>query len=85
MTKRIFKPGDRVQLRNGGPVMEVMKYAEIQSRIFGKKVSDYLVECAWYDQTRGRQTSIFHQNGLIKVSSIGATVSGNNLLNLDRI
>lgn len=65
---RLFKPGDRVQLKIGGPVMEVMKYVTKVSPILGVYESNYQVECVWFDPEEGRKTAVFHQNSLVKAS-----------------
>lgn len=65
---RLFKPGDRVQLKTGGPVMEVMRYATKVSPILGVYESNHHVECVWFDPKEGRRTAVFHQNSLMKAS-----------------
>lgn len=60
---RLFKPGDRVQLKIGGPVMEVMRYVAVDN-----EVSSTRVECSWYDPDEGRKTKVFHQNSLFKTN-----------------
>jgi uncharacterized protein YodC (DUF2158 family) len=67
MQVRRFKPGDRVQHRNGGQVMEVMKYVLERRPLVGEVCSDCLVECVWYDDGE-RQSEVFHQNVLTPVS-----------------
>ncbi len=67
MQVRRFKPGDRVQHRNGGQVMEVMKYVLEHRPLVGEVYSDSLVECVWYDGGE-RQSGVFHQNILTPVS-----------------
>ena len=64
--KRYFKPGDRVHLRSGGPIMEVIKYVESNDLLLGKSVSNSKVLCVWYDKIEGRKEGIYHQNSLIK-------------------
>ncbi|GAA0892730.1 hypothetical protein GCM10009122_24090 [Fulvivirga kasyanovii] len=64
--KRYFKPGDRVQLRSGGPVMEVIKYVEGKDFLLGTSTSNHKVLCVWYDKVEGRKEGVFHQNSLIK-------------------
>jgi uncharacterized protein YodC (DUF2158 family) len=68
MQKRYFKPGDRVQLRSAGPVMEVMKYTEERHMLFGMFVSNTRVLCVWYDKHEGRKEGVFHQNSLMRAS-----------------
>lgn len=60
---RLFKPGDRVQLKIGGPAMEVMRYIAANN-----EVSSTHVECSWYDPDEGRKAKIFHQNSLFKTN-----------------
>jgi len=64
--QRYFKPEERVQLRSGGPVMEVMKYAEEKHMLFGVFVSNVRVLCVWYDRHEGRKEGVFHQNSLMR-------------------
>ena len=66
---RYFKPGDRVELRSGGPKMEVLKYILKHDPVAGNYLSEYEVECVWYNKEGGRKTDVFHQNTLVKVSS----------------
>lgn len=61
---RQFKPGDRVQLKSGGPVMEVIKYAEEGKR--KKGVSSSKVLCVWFDRGCVRKEDVIHQSRLIK-------------------
>ena len=66
---RLFKPGDRVQLKSGGPVMKVLNYVLKRRPFVGTYLSDSEVECAWYDRGEGRRkTDVFHQNALMKTS-----------------
>lgn len=60
---RLFKPGDRVTPRSGGPVMEVIKYVE-EDGLLIQGVSDRKVLCVWYD-SQGRKKDVFYQNTLI--------------------
>jgi uncharacterized protein YodC (DUF2158 family) len=64
---RRFRPGDRVQRRSGGPVMEVMKYVLKNKPILGAYQSESEVECVWYDVEEGRHLEICHQDTLIKL------------------
>lgn len=66
---RLFKPGDRVILNSGGPVMEVLDYALEENPVIGIHVSSQKVRCVWYDPEKGRQTGIFHQRSLRKAYS----------------
>ena len=65
---KLFKPGDRVELKTGGPVMQVIKYVAEESPILGMHESNHKVQCVWYDPEFGRKTDVFHQNSLTKVS-----------------
>lgn len=64
---RLFKPGDRVILRSGGPVMEVLDYALEYKPLLGPVISNHKVRCVWYDPVEGRKTGIYHQKSLEKV------------------
>lgn len=66
---RLFKPGERVQLKSGGPVMEVIKYNVESHPLLGNTVSTTRVECSWYSAEEGRKTKVFHQNMLQKAPS----------------
>lgn len=66
---RLFKSGDRVQQKNGGPVMIVQKYAREYKPWIGWCESKYAVECVWYDARGERKKEIVHQNNLIKTSA----------------
>ena len=63
---RYFKPGDKVQLKNGGPVMTVLKYIEEKEAFVGTIESDEFVECEWFDE-KGPHREVFNQNALLKV------------------
>lgn len=65
MIIRMFKPGDRVQRKSGGPVMIVQRYAREFSPLVGWYESNYLVECSYY-RSDGYQREVIHQNNLIK-------------------
>lgn len=65
---RYFQPGDRVQLKHGGPEMEVVKYACEPSFYTGLSVSSDYAVCAWHDRDTGeRKEDIVHQRNLAKV------------------
>ena len=66
--KKIFKPGDRVRLRNGSPTMIVQKYAREYDHWIGWHESSVIVECTWID-AEGYKRMNFHQNYLIKTTS----------------
>ncbi|WP_157493879.1 DUF2158 domain-containing protein [Fulvivirga imtechensis] len=63
---RLFKPGDRVVLRSGGPVMEVLNYVLEYKPFLGPMLSNHKVRCVWYDPIEGRRTAIYHQRSLQK-------------------
>lgn len=64
---RLFKPGDRVKFSDDGPVMEVIKYISKHDWFMGDYVSDYEVECAWYDPEEGRKVKVYDQRHLYKL------------------
>ncbi len=64
---RYFKPGDKVQLKSGGPIMTVLKYIEEKEPLVGTVESDQFVECEWFDKD-GPHREVFNQNALIKVN-----------------
>lgn len=66
---KLFKPGDKVQVHNGGPVMTVQRYALKHTPWNGTHESDCEVECSWYDLKTGHRSGIFHQLTLTKVHS----------------
>lgn len=61
----IWKSGDRVESKNGGPVMEVINYIEEHNILVGKVISDHIVLCSWYDKD-GHHQDTFHQHTLMK-------------------
>lgn len=65
MVVRKFKPGDRVQQKSGGPVMEVIHYEVEHKRLVGDFVSDQDVRCVWYGE-EGRETGVFDQRTLTR-------------------
>lgn len=69
---RLFKPGDRVKQKSGGPSMIVIKY--IEEAILGEIVtSNVYLKCVWYDNEEGQKTGVFHQKTLQKVFETIAT------------
>lgn len=68
MEVRKFLPGDRVQQKKGGPVMEVIKYVTDRDMLTGTTHSDINVECVWFEEGT-RHTGVFDQRSLFKVSS----------------
>ena len=65
---RLFKPGDWVQLKIGGPVMKVIRYCPQPTKRFTSRENNYKVLCSCYDSQGGHQEHIYHQNSLIKVN-----------------
>lgn len=63
---RLFKPGDRVVLKTGGPSMEVLDYAFDKNPLVGRHISTQKVRCVWYDPAEGRKIGTFHQRSLRK-------------------
>jgi len=57
MTTQIFKIGDEVKHKSGGPKMVVREYEPSDSEH---------VTCEWFDQKDVRQEASFHQDTLIK-------------------
>jgi uncharacterized protein YodC (DUF2158 family) len=68
MEVRKFLPGDRVQQKKGGPVMEVIKYVTERDILTGTTLSDTNVECVWFDEGN-RHTGVYDQTNLFKVTS----------------
>jgi len=64
----MFKPGDRVQQKSGGPVMHVLKYAREYNPILGEFENGSTVVCSWYSKD-GYRKEKFHQKTLIKVTA----------------
>lgn len=70
MNNRLFKTGDKVQLKTGGPVMEVVRYVMRNNFLYPQHMSTEYVECTYYsllDKTWVKET--FNQNNLVKVDS----------------
>ena len=65
MIVRKFKPGDRVELKKGGPIMEVLQYELEEKPFLGKIFSNEKVKCVWYENGV-RNTQVFNQNVLTK-------------------
>lgn len=66
--KKRFKPGDRVRLRTGSPVMIVQRYAREYSRWIGWHESSISVECTYLEYGKYKR-KIIHQNNLIRVKN----------------
>lgn len=66
---RLFKPGDRVILKPGGPVMEVLEYVLEDNPLVGVHLSNQKLRCVWYDKEGERKTGVFHQRSLTKAYS----------------
>ncbi len=67
MNAKKFKPGDRVQLRSDGRIMEVIKYVNKFSILIGNYVSEDEVECVWYENGV-RKSVVFNQKNLTRAS-----------------
>ncbi len=65
---RYFKPGDKVQLKSGGPVMTVLKYIEEKEALVGTIESDEFVECEWFEKGTPHR-GVFNQNAVVKVEN----------------
>jgi len=66
---RKFRPGDRVQLRQGGTTMLIIKYV-LDHQMSGSTFSDYHVECVWFENDQ-RKKQIFDQRTLFKIKHGG--------------
>ncbi len=61
---RMFKPGEKVRKRSGGPVMQVIRYINKNTLEPGT----CHVECSWYDkEDRKFRKKVFHQYSLEKL------------------
>ena len=67
---RKFKKGDSVQLKSGGPVMNVITYMVISDIVAGAYLSINQVVCAWNDPIEGKQTGIFEQDDLRAINNL---------------
>lgn len=67
MNVRKFKPGNRVQPKAGGPVMEVIKYVTEHRVFVGDVYSDHDVLCVWYDDNKDRHEEVFDQRCLFRI------------------
>lgn len=67
MIVRKFKPGDRVQHKLGGSVMEVIRYEIERKPLLGEVLSKEDVLCVWYEKGK-RKTAVFNQRTLVKSS-----------------
>jgi len=67
MQTRLFKPGDRVNPRLGGPTMTVQKYVKYQGSFLADCVTNNAVECTWVDKKGKYNKNIFHQRNLLRV------------------
>ena len=65
---KLFKPGDKVQLKTGGPIMEVVKYVMRNNFLYPQHISTEYVECTYYSVLNKEwKTESFHQDNLLKV------------------
>ena len=70
MSERLFKTGDKVQLKTGGPVMEVIRYVLRNNFLYAQHISTEYVECAYYSfLDKEWRKDVFHQNNLVKVDN----------------
>lgn len=73
---QLFKPGDRVMRREGGPVMEVIRY--VQHEGAHGAPDSFKVECAWYDSRKGKMTDVCNEVSLMHATSLsGCTFASN--------
>ncbi len=73
MITRLFKPGDRVQKRSGGPVMIVQRYARKYSLLTDWHEDHNSVECTWLDSKEGYQRKCFLSRNLMRASTQNRT------------
>lgn len=66
MRKKYFRPGVRVHKKKSDQVMYVSKYIYKKHPFLGKFLSDYDVECIWYENGE-RKTGIFDQRNLLRI------------------
>ncbi|WP_045027960.1 YodC family protein [Draconibacterium sediminis] len=62
---RLFKQGDVVRLKSGGPKMTIENYY-VHVGISSSSVSDHLVDCTWFDNNGVLQSRTFEQDSLKK-------------------
>ncbi|HHH49482.1 MAG TPA: DUF2158 domain-containing protein [Saprospiraceae bacterium] len=67
MIVRKFKPGDWVEHKLGGPVMEVLRYEVERKALVGEIINERDVKCVWYENGE-RKTKVFDQRTLKKSS-----------------
>ena len=66
---RIFKPGDKVKIRNrtDSPIMKVIKYKEKRDALSGSQQSTDTVIVEWFDKEKGEaHKDEIHQMALLK-------------------
>lgn len=68
MKAKLFKPGERVQLKSEGPIMTVQKYVHEYDPIVGWHENNNAVLCTWVDAKKGCQKLVTHQKNLAKYS-----------------
>ncbi|MFQ5446021.1 MAG: hypothetical protein ACE5FF_03740 [Saprospiraceae bacterium] len=71
MNGRKFKPGDKVQQLNGGPVMQVLNYIFEYNPWVGNYRSYEQVECWWVEGGQ-RKAKVFPQKKLNAVIEVAA-------------
>nr|WP_319572787.1 DUF2158 domain-containing protein [uncultured Draconibacterium sp.] len=62
---KLFKQGDVVILKSGGPKMTIENYHEFVG-FNSSSVSDHLVDCTWFDNEGTLQSRTFEQDALKK-------------------
>jgi len=63
---QIFKKGDIVTLKSGGPQMTVEKYKREMVDLYSMRDSDHVVICTWFDNEYKLVSHEFEQEALKK-------------------
>lgn len=63
---QIFKTGDVVVLKSGGPQMTVEKYKFELVDMYSSRISDHIVWCTWFDNESKLVRHEFEQESLMK-------------------
>ena len=63
MTKRTFKPGDRVEHKLGGPIMKIIRFEMACLPQLEEVLSDEDVCCEWFENGE-RKTAVFDHRTL---------------------
>jgi uncharacterized protein YodC (DUF2158 family) len=61
---QIFKKGDIVSLKSGGPKMTVETYRWEMVTMTSSKESDHIVTCTWFDNSNKLVSHDFEQDSL---------------------